>query len=350
THGSLQEINGQWYVFYHRPPRGFGFARQAMVAPVKIEWDQKKVADGGIVTITGYDPYASDEKWTVTASNGDSYNGAEVTSEGFQIYGLDPYKYYDAGYACYLSNIGSMQDTWDIWNPNMKVNMNGGDIVGFKYFGFGGLDKPMKGLQPFEGTKPGNGTEFYVSLTPQAPWPVKVNVMLDGPYANDTWNGKKIGEIMVPAGSPREQMWFKVDVSDAVDNLDGKHAVYLVAEGAQGRPAFSLNGVGFGKKDEILSVSSAPKVEIYVNGVAINLPEHPTRSNDINGYTGYDRYDVPIRLSTDKAPEVTAAVISNTDDVKVEIDQPGSATDKATVRVDYKGKVKTYTLIPSKNI
>lgn len=37
THGSLQDINGQWYVFYHRPPRGFGFARQAMVAPVTIQ-------------------------------------------------------------------------------------------------------------------------------------------------------------------------------------------------------------------------------------------------------------------------------------------------------------------------
>ena len=40
THGSLQQINDQWYVFYHRPPRGFGFARQAMVAPVTIEWDE----------------------------------------------------------------------------------------------------------------------------------------------------------------------------------------------------------------------------------------------------------------------------------------------------------------------
>ena len=48
THGSLQEINGQWYVFYHRPPRGFGNARQAMVAPVKITWDKKPVAKGGI--------------------------------------------------------------------------------------------------------------------------------------------------------------------------------------------------------------------------------------------------------------------------------------------------------------
>ena len=346
THGSLQEINGQWYVFYHRPPRGFGFARQAMVAPVKIEWDKKKVADGGTVTITGYDPYAADEKWIATASNGNTYSGAEVTSEGFQIYGLDPYKFYDAGYACYLSNIGSMQDTWDIWNPNMKVNMNGGDIVGFKYFGFGGLDKATKGLKPFEGTKPGNATEFYVSLTPMAPWPVKIDVMLDGPYANDTWNGKKIGEISVPGGRPGEELVLKADVSEAVDNLVGKHAVYLVAHGAPGRPAVALNGVGFTKKGGSPYIPSSPKVEIYVNGVGIGLPEIPTRSNDFNGYTGYDRYDVPIKLATDKAPEVVAATVSDDHDVKVEIEQPKSARDKAVVRFDYNGKVKTYTLIP----
>lgn len=348
THGSLQEINGQWYVFYHRPPRGFGFARQAMVAPVKIEWDKKKVADGGIVTITGYDPYATDEKWIASASNGDVYSGAEVTSEGFQIYGLDPYKYYDAGYACYLSNIGSMQDTWDIWDPNMKVNMNGGDIVGYKYFGFGGLDKATKGLQPFEGTAPGNNTEFTVCLTPLAPWPVTLDVMLDGPYENDTWKGKKIGEINVKPGMPRgEKAWYKIDVSDAVDNLDGKHAVYLVAKGAPGRPAVALNGIGFTKNGDMLNPPTAPRVDIFVNGVALNLPEVPTRSNDFNGYTGYDRYDVPFKLNTDKAPEVSVMTSSNANDVKVEIDQPKSVKDKATVRVDWNGKVKTYTLIPS---
>lgn len=346
THGSLQEINGQWYVFYHRPPRGFGFARQAMVAPVKIEWDKKAVADGGIVTITGYDPYAADEKWIATASNGDVYSGAEVTSEGFQIYGLDPYKYYDAGYACYLSNIGSMQDTWDIWDPNMKVNMNGGDIVGYKYFGFGGLDKAQKGLEPFEGTKPGNGTEFNVFLTPLVPWPTKVSIMLDGPYENETWKGKKIGEITIPHGSAREVTQFKVDVSDAVDNLDGKHAIYLVAEGAPGRPAFVLNGIGFSKKGDPLVHEQAPKVTIAVNGVALNLPENPTRSNNENGYVGYDRYDVPFKLLSDKTPEVLAITSSNTPDIKIDVEQPKSVKDKATVKIDYKGKVKTYTLIP----
>lgn len=57
THGSLQEINGQWYVFYHRPPRGFGFARQSVVAPVTIQWDKKSVEEGGKVVIRAYDPY-----------------------------------------------------------------------------------------------------------------------------------------------------------------------------------------------------------------------------------------------------------------------------------------------------
>ena len=94
THGSLQEINGQWYVFYHRPPRCFGNARQAMVAPVKITWDKKKVADGGQVHITAYDPYAKNNEWTAAASDGTEYKGAEVTSEGFQIFGLPPYRYY----------------------------------------------------------------------------------------------------------------------------------------------------------------------------------------------------------------------------------------------------------------
>ncbi len=344
THGSIQEINGQWYVFYHRPPRGFGFARQAMVAPIKIEWDKKPVAEGGIVTITGYDPYSSDEKWIASASNGDVYSGAEVTSEGFQIYGLDPYKFYDAGYACYLSNIGSQKDTWDIWDANMPVEMNGGDIVGYKYFGFGGLDKAEKGLKPFEGTKPGNGTRFNVFVTPKVPWPCKISVWLDGPYANETWKGKKIGEITVANATPGEMTKFTIDVADAVDNLDGKHAIYLKAEGMPGRPAVELNGLGFSTKDNPLEHAPSPKVTIAVNGVALNLPENPTRSNDMNGYTGYDRYDVTYRLLSNATPSVSA--ICNNPDVKISVKQPESVRDKAVVKFDYNGAVKTYTLLP----
>ena len=96
THGSIQQINDQWYVFYHRAPRGFGFARQPMVAPITVKWDEKSVADGGKVVITGYDPYAADKIWTAKDSQGKEYKGAEVASEGFHIFGLDPYQYYSA--------------------------------------------------------------------------------------------------------------------------------------------------------------------------------------------------------------------------------------------------------------
>ena len=64
-----------------------------MVAPVKITWDKKKVADGGTVKITAYDPFSANNEWTAKASDGNEYTGAEVTSEGFQIFGLPPYKY-----------------------------------------------------------------------------------------------------------------------------------------------------------------------------------------------------------------------------------------------------------------
>ena len=122
-----------------------------------------------------------------------------MTSEGFHIYGLNPYQYYSAGYACYLSNQQIMQDSWDMWDNNMPLaNVQNGNIIGYKYFGFGGLDKDQKGLKAFEGAKPGNKTAFNLFLAPKTANAFKVNVWLDGPWDNETWKGKKIGEINVP--------------------------------------------------------------------------------------------------------------------------------------------------------
>lgn len=345
THGSLQEINGQWYVFYHRPPRGFGFARQAMVAPVLIEWDEKPVAEGGKVTIHGYDPYAADSIWQAKASNGDTYTGAEVTSEGFQIYGMPPYKYYSAGYACYLSNGQAMQDSWDIWDNNMPVVMKSGDIVGFKYFGFGGLAQAQKGLKPFEGVKVGNGTSFNLFLKPSTDASFKVAVWLDGPWDNEVWKGKKIAEITVPAGTAHEVTRYTVDVADAVDGLDKKHAIYLVAEGDAGAELCALQGVGFSKKGSELNYPAVPSVEIKVDGQSVELPTIPVRSTNENGYVGYDQYAVEYTLPADgtDVPKVEAS--SNDSRVKVEVTQPDARNGKAVVKFDYNGKVKTYTVV-----
>ena len=165
THGSIQEINGQWYVFYHRPPRGFGFARQAMVAPIKIEWDKKPVAKGGMVRITAYDPYSKNNEWTAEASDGMKYTGAEVTSEGFHIFGLPPYAYYSAGYACYMSDQRWLQDNFDVWNNGMTLaDVPNGGVVGFKYFGFGGLAQDTKGIKAFAGTLKGDNTQLSIGI------------------------------------------------------------------------------------------------------------------------------------------------------------------------------------------
>ncbi len=350
THGSLQLINDQWYVFYHRAPRSFGNARQPMVAPVKIEYDEKSVADGGKVTIRAYDPYSADNTWTAKDSQGLEYTGAEVTSEGFQIFGLDPYQYYSAGYACFLTNPNTQQDSWDIWDNSMIIsNITNGNIIGYKYFGFGGLKKDTKGLKAFKGTSRNNKTAFNLFLAPKTNESFKVNVWLDGPYSNQAWNGKNIGQIIVPANSSQDVTRFTIDVSSFVDNLDGKHAIYLIAEGSGNKELFDLHGLGFSSKRKDIVRPVPPTVNIMVNGVAIDIPGTPVRSTNANGIVGVDLYEAKYTLPQGVSGTPTVTASSNSKDVKINITQPESPSGTATVKFDNNGVVKTYNVILSKN-
>lgn len=346
THGSIQLINDQWYVFYHRAPRGFGFARQPMVAPVTIKWDEKPVAEGGKVIIRGYDPYSADNIWTAKDSQGKEYTGAEVTSEGFYIYGLDPYQYYSAGYACYLSNLNSQQDSWDIWDNNMPIaNVKNGNIIGYKYFGFGGLDKNIKGLKAFEGLKPKNKTAFNLYLKAKTKNAFKVNVWLDGPWDNATWKGKKIGVIDVPANSVQETTKFTIDVSSFVDKLDKKHAIFLVAEGGDTDGLFDVIGLGFSSNKKKIVRPIAPTISIKVNGETLNLPVTPVRSTNANGIVGYGFYETTYKLPTNTTGIPTVSASASNKDVKVSVTQAESKTGTAVVRFDYKGVIKTYKVV-----
>ncbi|MCR5533928.1 MAG: hypothetical protein K6F47_01945 [Bacteroidaceae bacterium] len=334
THGSLQEINGQWYVFYHRPPRGFGNARQAMVAPVKIQCDKKPVAKGGKVRITGYDAYAPNNEWTAKATNGMEYTGAEVTSEGFNIFGLPPYGYYSAGIACYLAGPGSfecMQDNHDVWNNSMSLtSLRNGTIIGFKYFGFGGLAQNTKGVPAFEGI--GQGTEICLNLTPNGKEASKVKVMLDGPYDNNVWTGKEIAVIDIPANAPRWPQTFRAKVP-AVEGLTGKHAIYLVTEGL-----LDLHGIGFADASHPFVVPEVPQVSIEVDGQRLQLPQKPLFTSNANGYTDVTNYQVYAPLQP--GSKITANASSK--DVQIQI---GTIADnRATVRFTYKGKTKTYLI------
>lgn len=336
THGSIQEINGQWYVFYHRPPRGFGNARQPMVAPVKITWDKKKVADGGQLHITAYDPYAKDNEWKAAASDGNVYTGAEVTSEGFQIFGLPPYNYYSAGIACYMSGNNWLQDNYDVWNDGMDLkDITSGGIVGFKYFGFGGLDKDDKGVKAFRGTLAGDGTRLLLNLTPDCKKAFRIRVMLDGPYANDAWNGQEIGVVEVPAGTTAEARDYEVALP-AVEGLKGKHAVYLVAEGDDCK--FTLHGIGFAKPGMPCKRPEVPSVAIFADGKKLNIPAEPIRCSNANGLVDAIRYQIYAPLK----PDTKLDVKSTHSGVKTEI---GQITDgRATIKCSYNGCDKLYLI------
>lgn len=360
THGSIEEINGQWYVFYHRPPRGFGNARQAMVAPVKITWDKKKVADGGTVKITGYDPYMKGNVWTAKASDGTEYTGAEVTSEGFQIFGLPPYAYYSAGYACYMTGNNWMQDNYDVWDNNMDLaGITNRGIVGFKYFGFGGLEKDTKGVKAFTGAQKGDRTMLNLNLTSGGHGAFKIHVMLDGPYVNDTWKGKEIAVVEVPADAPRVAKNYQVAVP-AVEGLKGKHAIYLVVEGPEvqqpqqgNRPEWSgrhpqqpqrpvglmdLHGIGFSKNGTVCERPAVPQVTITADGQKLNLPTTPIRCTNANGLTDAIRYQAYGPLKKGTVLKATA-------------DKPGVTFEispivegRATIKCTYNGLEKIYLI------
>lgn len=342
THGSMEQINGQWYVFYHRPPRGFGFARQAMVAPVKVVSDERPVSEGGKVVITGYDPFAPEDRRTVADSQGHEYRGAEVTSEGFHIYGLPPYAYYSAGIACYLSDVRLQQDSWDVWDNGAPVGgMRNGHIVGYKYFGFGGLDAPRNGLKAFKGTAKGNATRFNLFLKPLTDEAFKVSVWLDGPWDNAVWKGTRLGEISVPAGSAQEVTRFSLDVSAAVDGLDGKHAVYLVAEGAGQAPLCDLIGLGFSKKGQTLERPQVPVVQIKADGKDLAMPVIPLRSTSANGLTDCTTYEVRCDVPSSASSMPRLSAVSSDPSVAVSVTQ-GSKDKDGMVKCTYRGQTKTY--------
>ena len=359
THGSLQEINGQWYVFYHRPPRGFGNARQTMVAPVKITWDKKPVAKGGVVKITGYDPYAKDNVWTAKAADGNEYTGAEVTSEGFQIFGLPPYNYYSAGYACFVYGPNAnnwMQDNHDVWNNSMDLaGIQNGGIVGFKYFGFGGLAQDTKGVKAFKGTKQGDGTILGLNLTASGKGAFKIHVKLDDP-----WKGQEIGVVDVPADAKRQASMYYAAVP-AVEGLTGKHAIYLVAEGPevqqpqqpQGRPGFGgrgpqqpqrpqglfdLHGVNFSKGFGA-PAAIVPQVTITADGKPLTIPTTPVRFNNQNGYPDQIRYQLYAPLDAGSKLKATANI-----PVGVKFDISPIVEGRATIKATYNGKTKIFLI------
>ena len=210
THGSLCEIQGQWYIFYHRQAGLGGFDRQAMVAPVEV-----KVTEG------------PDGKVEITEG--------EYTSEGFELDGLDPLVPHSAGIACWFTgprpaekdNLGNKYSgsyvlpTRRVWdgdtdpydlsvNTNPVVNNTAGSIVGYKYFNFDGL-------------RAAKARKLFVNLVPRGVRG-RIVIMADHPR-----HGTRLGVIRLNGRQKQTLTQMCARVPKAA-GLQGKHALYFVFE------------------------------------------------------------------------------------------------------------------------
>lgn len=115
NHGGMIEVNGQYYQIYHRWT-GIGPTRQAMAEAIHV-----RMEDGKLII-----------------------EQAEVTSQGFQTAGLDPYESQYAMSACfgigsYTFDVNPTQDfdpdrVRDDWYP--VTDLQNHSWLGYKYFDF----------------------------------------------------------------------------------------------------------------------------------------------------------------------------------------------------------------------
>lgn len=102
-HGSIMQINGQWYIFYHRMTNGTIMSRRGCVEKIEI------LPDGTIPPV-------------------------EMTSLGFED-SLDPYKITPAEIACVLKG-GAVVTEKNVFE-RLITGITEDCVIGYKYFDFG---------------------------------------------------------------------------------------------------------------------------------------------------------------------------------------------------------------------
>jgi len=124
NHGSIVEINENWYIFYHRQTNKNQYSRQACAERIQIERDgsirQVEMTSCGLNdgALEGIGEYAAS-----IACNLMSMTGAIPYDNGNKINASHPY----------FTQEGQDRDE----NPNQYIaNMSNGAIAGFKYFRF----------------------------------------------------------------------------------------------------------------------------------------------------------------------------------------------------------------------
>lgn len=187
NHGSIMEVNGKWYVFYHRQTGVNEFSRQAMLEPIDVALGK----DGRL--------YIGDIKFL--AGEPVSSKPVEMTSQGAHINGLDARKWISAGYACHIYGSKTRayvkpvyEERDDISSP--VVDISSGTTVGFRYLQFG------------------NNTPKTVSVVLGKHKDLTINVRLD------SYRGRIISSFSAKSSEN--------EITAALNcGVIGKHAVYF---------------------------------------------------------------------------------------------------------------------------
>jgi hypothetical protein len=178
THGSIENINGEWYVFYHRQTRKNEFSRQACAEKIEI------LPDGSIPQV-------------------------EMTSCGLNGGPLLAKGEYSAFISCNLTDGNLPHGTFDFECPHLTSHgsdyfakeIHTGTMMGFKYFKFEDVTKI--GINYQSGARPPKG---------------KVYIKTD-------LEGSPIGEIEI--NGAEKWTWLKAEVNIK----DGTYPVYFIYEG-----------------------------------------------------------------------------------------------------------------------
>ena len=214
THGSICEINGQWYVFYHRQSGLNDFSRQAMVAPITVDVEE---GPGGKVTISE----------------------GEYDSQGFELNGLNPFERHAAGIACYYMGptpaiakyprvefsgpynqpcYADAYDESDPYSPKVNrcpvVHITDGSVVGYKYF-------------DFTKTYGKKNLKLELNIIPQG---VDASVEIWVVRPNSAEGGVKVGESMVSVMWPEKLRTLSIDVS-RLSARNAREALFFVFKG-----------------------------------------------------------------------------------------------------------------------
>ncbi len=206
NHGSLAEINGQWYIFYHRQTGLDEFSRQAMVEPVDVAVDKKGRLFIGKITYENGEPVSS--------------SPVDMTSQGFCTDGLNAFSIISASRACHIYNglnivnspktdlpyvLPVYSSAYDASFP--IVNISSGTTIGFKFINTFGVEA--------------SGATLRLKALTE----LSIKVIIDN------YHGCSIGHIKISPSDDRIDVFIPFE-----KKISGKHSVYFEFNSSSNSP------------------------------------------------------------------------------------------------------------------